>query len=67
MKKIFYVLCVMVVAPMLLLSQNQGPVAVNDTVMAVFGEEMTVNFLANDYDPEGDSIWLSEIVYDYCY
>lgn len=40
----------------LLNAQNQPPVAVNDTVYAYSGEQIKVQLLKNDYDPDGDSI-----------
>ncbi len=45
--------------------QNQSPVAVNDTVPnpVHLGDTITVNVLQNDYDPDGDSIFLFNIPY----
>ncbi|MBK7172267.1 MAG: hypothetical protein IPH84_03330 [Bacteroidales bacterium] len=36
-------------------SQNNPPVAVNDTVRPVIGFPFEVNILKNDFDPDGDS------------
>jgi hypothetical protein len=54
MKHLFF--CLMMMAMVQVLAQNQAPVAVNDTVYCKVGETVTVNVLANDYDPDGDSI-----------
>jgi hypothetical protein len=32
-------------------SQNVPPVAVNDTAFVAYGDTITVNILANDFDP----------------
>jgi len=39
-------------------SQNYPPIAVNDTVVGIYGYKIHVNFLANDFDPDGDSIYV---------
>lgn len=54
MKHLFF--CLMIMTLSQVLAQNQAPVAVNDTVYCKVGETVTVNVLANDYDPDGDSI-----------
>ncbi len=59
MKKITFILASLLVN-MMLLAQNQAPVAVNDTVEPVFGQEFTVNVISNDYDPDGDSFGIAE-------
>lgn len=38
--------------------QNNPPVAVNDTVYGFPGYPYRLNILANDYDPDGDSIYV---------
>ena len=40
-------------------SQNKPPVAVNDTVYGFPGYTYSVNLLKNDFDPDGDSIYIS--------
>ncbi|MBK7029496.1 MAG: hypothetical protein IPH45_09895 [Bacteroidales bacterium] len=39
-------------------SQNNPPVAVNDTVRPVIGFPFEVNILKNDFDPDGDSLFV---------
>jgi hypothetical protein len=39
-------------------SQNNSPVAVNDTVRPVIGFPFEVNLLKNDFDPDGDSLFI---------
>lgn len=58
MKK--YLLIIAILFNVGVFGQNQPPVAVNDTVFtpAKLGDYITVNVLANDYDPEGDSIYI---------
>ncbi len=41
-----------------ILAQNVPPVAINDTAYVSYGDSVTVNILANDYDPDGDSLYL---------
>ena len=60
MKKITYLLSLLM-ASMMLSAQNQAPIAVNDTVKAVFGEEITINVLANDFDTDGDDFHIKGI------
>jgi len=38
--------------------QNNTPVAVNDTIKGFVGQTYTLNMLKNDFDPDGDSIYL---------
>jgi len=38
--------------------QNHPPVAVNDTVYGFYNYPVQVNLLKNDYDPDGDSIFV---------
>ena len=59
MKKITFILGLFLLN-LGLYAQNQPPVAVNDTVEPVFGQEITVNVIANDYDPDGDSFGIAE-------
>lgn len=41
-------------------AQNNPPVAVNDTIhLYKFDDTLTVNFLQNDYDPDGDYIYIN--------
>ena len=40
------------------IGQNHPPVAVNDTVYGFLGYPVYVNLLKNDYDPDGDSIFV---------
>ena len=63
MKKIL--LFTLLMASIAIFGQNQPPVAVNDTVSypVHLGDTITVNFLQNDYDPEGDSIFAFNIPY----
>jgi len=44
-----------------LFSQNHPPVAVNDTVTCFMGYFVDVNVLKNDFDPDGDSIYVAGI------
>jgi hypothetical protein len=39
---------------------NHNPVAVNDTTMTLTNQEVTINVLANDSDPDGDNIKIAE-------
>ncbi len=39
-------------------SQNHPPVAVNDTITGITGFPAYVNLLKNDFDPDGDSIYV---------
>ncbi|HRY32997.1 MAG TPA: T9SS type A sorting domain-containing protein [Bacteroidales bacterium] len=40
-------------------SQNQPPLALNDTLhVYMFDDTLTINVLQNDYDPDGDSIFV---------
>ncbi len=41
-------------------AQNNPPVAVNDTVWGYAGYPVYINLLKNDYDPDGDSIYISQ-------
>ncbi|NOU50016.1 tandem-95 repeat protein [Pseudoalteromonas sp. JBTF-M23] len=43
---------------------NDAPVASNDTVSAVSGTSTTFNVLANDSDIDGDSLTISDIIYE---
>ena len=45
-------------------SQNQAPVAVNDTItqMVSVGDTLTINVINNDYDQEGDYIRIIEVL-----
>ena len=45
-------------------SQNNPPVAINDTVNTPEGTPVTIQVLANDYDPDGDPLAVSDIVGD---
>ncbi len=43
------------------ISQNQAPVAVNDTIYSTIGDTVYITrsfLLQNDYDPDGDSIYI---------
>lgn len=40
---------------------NDAPVAVNDARITLVNTPITFNLLGNDYDPDGDAIWVSEI------
>ncbi|NOX47520.1 MAG: T9SS type A sorting domain-containing protein [Chlorobi bacterium] len=58
MKKYLFFLAIF--ANIGLFGQNQAPVAVNDTVFTPvkLGDYVTINVLQNDYDPDGDSIFI---------
>lgn len=47
--------------------QNQPPVAINDTVSypVHIGDFITINVLENDYDPEGDSVYIINAPFAY--
>ena len=42
-------------------SFNYAPIAVNDTVIAIKGQELFYNVLANDSDPEGDQLIITAV------
>lgn len=44
----------------LLVAQNSIPVAVNDTMWTIPGYPVSVNALLNDYDPDGDTIYIGQ-------
>ncbi len=54
----YFALFFIIIAPVMLVSQNHLPVANNDTIEAYPGDSVTVNVLKNDYDPDGDSIYI---------
>lgn len=51
-----FALCLLL--PIISLAQNHAPIAVNDTVHSIWGYPVDVNVLKNDYDPDGDSIFI---------
>jgi len=46
-------------------TQNHPPIAVNDTITGIIGFPAYVNLLKNDYDPDGDSIYVSSGLSNY--
>lgn len=46
-------------------AQNNAPIAVNDTIFTIPGYPVSVNVLSNDYDPDGDSIFITYSQLDY--
>jgi hypothetical protein len=58
MKTLVTVFAFMLLASIQVMSQNNFPVAVNDTVTVFIGQNVHVNLLKNDYDPDGDSIYV---------
>jgi hypothetical protein len=63
MKNSFAIL-ILLLATLVTFSQNQPPVAVNDTVYGIVGDTVffTKSFLLkNDYDPDGDSIFIKYV------
>ncbi len=44
----------------LIFAQNNPPVAVDDTMWTMPGYPVSVNALLNDYDPDGDSIYIGQ-------
>jgi hypothetical protein len=62
MKTLATILTFMLLTFTQVMSQNNPPVAVNDTVYGFIGYPVYVNLLKNDYDPDGDSIyvWVSQ-------
>ena len=65
MKTIILVSALMLACLTGLFSQNHPPVAVNDTVTGILGFSVDVNVLKNDYDPDGDSIYVAGGVTNY--
>ena len=55
MKKLFFTIIVLMFWATTN-AQNNKPVAVNDTIYTYFGDTVYINPLANDYDPDGDTI-----------
>lgn len=43
------------------ISQNNSPIAVNDSAKTVCGKAITIDVLKNDSDPDGDSILISSV------
>jgi len=43
------------------IAQNDAPVAVDDTITTNEDTSVTLDLLTNDSDPDGDSIWISDI------
>lgn len=41
-------------------SQNHPPVAVNDTIYVLAGQQYLINIVSNDYDQDGDSIYIAD-------
>lgn len=58
MKTLISVFALMLLTFTQVLSQNHSPVAVNDTVYGFVGYPVYLNMLKNDYDPDGDSIYV---------
>ncbi len=58
MKKYLFLLAIF--TSVVIFGQNQPPVAVNDTVFTPvkLGDYVTVNVLQNDFDPDGDSLFI---------
>ncbi len=56
----FLLLFIAIITSIVVTGQNQPPVAVNDTVPypVHLRDTITVNFINNDYDPEGDPFFL---------
>lgn len=59
MKPLPFILLLTLAAFVRTYSQNNPPVAVNDTISGFFGYPIQVHLLQNDYDPDGDSIYVS--------
>jgi len=58
--KTTFTICILILFLNPLISgQNNPPIAVNDTVYCFPGYTYRLNILANDYDPDGDSIYVS--------
>ena len=58
--KTTFTICILILFLNPLISgQNNPPMAVNDTVYCFPGYTYRLNILANDYDPDGDSIYVS--------
>ena len=58
MKTLSFLLILSFVCFLKTFAQNHPPVAVNDTVYGFFDYPNQVHLLQNDYDPDGDSIYL---------
>ncbi|MFH0895179.1 MAG: T9SS type A sorting domain-containing protein [Bacteroidota bacterium] len=59
MKKFYFLFCLSFIFSSSLHAQKAAPVAVNDTVHIVAGQSVNVMVLNNDYDADGDSIWIT--------
>ncbi len=53
-----YLLVLLLSLSLITAAQNQPPVALNDTVWGYAGYPVYINLLKNDYDPDGDSIYV---------
>lgn len=58
MKQLVFVTLLSCFSWFIVSSQNHVPVAVNDTVYAFLDYPFQVNLLKNDYDPDGDTIYI---------
>ncbi|MCF8301709.1 MAG: T9SS type A sorting domain-containing protein [Bacteroidales bacterium] len=69
MKTMITLLISCIALPMLSFAQNHPPVAVNDTLVLqhLSTDTITVHALWNDYDPDGDSIYISTVTDDQHY
>lgn len=53
---------ILIVLSIRLIAQNSPPVAVNDNASITNCDTFTIYPLINDYDPEGDSIWIMNLL-----
>lgn len=65
MKTTFTLCIVILLMNPFVIGQNNPPAAVNDTVYGFPGYPYRLNILANDYDPDGDSIYVKSIFPSY--
>jgi hypothetical protein len=56
--KTFCLFLVILIPALASVAQNHPPVAVNDTLTGYSGQKFYINLLKNDFDPDGDSIYV---------
>ncbi|HNX42881.1 MAG TPA: T9SS type A sorting domain-containing protein [Bacteroidales bacterium] len=58
MKKLLLLIIWAIAFSVASIGQNNSPVAVNDTLYGFIGQTYTLNILQNDFDPDGDPIYV---------
>jgi len=61
MRKVLFFIILVLISLQVTRAQNHSPVAVTDTVNAVSQLPILIDVLANDYDPDGDQLYITDV------